>query len=82
MHITNTSVNRRNDDYVKNLDPGESEVGSKWSLKAFRSYLIKTQRVEWTHIWNQVDPETAQTARFASRFMTLFGKQWFASKTK
>ena len=59
MHITNTSVNRRNDCYVKNCDAEEADVGSKWSLQALRAYVTKHRLVEWSRIWTQVFPDTA-----------------------
>lgn len=54
MHITNTSINRRSDGYVKNRDADETDCGSKWSLKAFRSYITKHRLVEWSRVWTQV----------------------------
>jgi tubulin polyglutamylase TTLL4 len=39
MHLTNYSVNKNNDDFVKNEDAGECGVGTKWTLKALRRYF-------------------------------------------
>lgn len=39
MHLTNYSVNKKSDDYVKNDDPDVEDYGNKWSLGAFLRYL-------------------------------------------
>ncbi|KAK3093578.1 hypothetical protein FSP39_017678 [Pinctada imbricata] len=39
MHLTNYSVNKKNDDYVKNDDPDVEDYGNKWSLGALLRYL-------------------------------------------
>ncbi|XP_048734056.1 tubulin polyglutamylase TTLL5-like isoform X6 [Ostrea edulis] len=39
MHLTNYSVNKKSDDYVKNDDPDVEDYGNKWSLGAFLRYI-------------------------------------------
>ncbi|XP_041351009.1 tubulin polyglutamylase TTLL5-like [Gigantopelta aegis] len=39
MHLTNYSVNKKNQDYVKNDDPEVEDYGNKWSLGAMLRYL-------------------------------------------
>ncbi|XP_052057753.1 tubulin polyglutamylase TTLL5-like isoform X2 [Mytilus californianus] len=39
MHLTNYSVNKKSDDYVKNDDPEVEDYGNKWSLGALLRYL-------------------------------------------
>lgn len=39
MHLTNYSVNKKSDAFVRNTDAGENNTGSKWSLKALCRYL-------------------------------------------
>ncbi|KAJ8308477.1 hypothetical protein KUTeg_013351 [Tegillarca granosa] len=39
MHLTNYSVNKRSDDYVRNDDPDVEDYGNKWSLGAMLRYL-------------------------------------------
>ena len=39
MHLTNYSINKKNDKFVKNEEAGEDDVGFKWSLSAFCKHL-------------------------------------------
>ncbi|XP_005096708.1 tubulin polyglutamylase TTLL5 isoform X1 [Aplysia californica] len=39
MHLTNYSVNKRSQDYVKNDDPDIEDYGNKWSMGAMLRYL-------------------------------------------
>ncbi|XP_055879802.1 tubulin polyglutamylase TTLL5-like isoform X6 [Biomphalaria glabrata] len=39
MHLTNYSVNKRSQDYVKNDDPEVEDYGNKWSMGAMLRYL-------------------------------------------
>lgn len=39
MHLTNYSVNKKNDKYVKCTDPDVENYGNKWSISAFIKYL-------------------------------------------
>ncbi|OWF35945.1 Tubulin polyglutamylase TTLL5 [Mizuhopecten yessoensis] len=39
MHLTNYSVNKKSDDYVRNDDPDVEDYGNKWSLGALLRYL-------------------------------------------
>eukprot|EP00945_MAST-04E_sp_MAST-4E-sp1_P004513 g4513.t1 len=39
MHLTNYSVNKNNEDFVKNDDANNCGVGSKWTLKALRRHF-------------------------------------------
>ena len=39
MHLTNYSVNKRSDDFVKNEDADCDNEGSKWSLTAWYKYM-------------------------------------------
>ncbi|XP_071832466.1 tubulin polyglutamylase TTLL5-like isoform X3 [Apostichopus japonicus] len=41
MHLTNYSLNKRSDDYVKCNDPDVEDYGNKWSLGALLRYLKK-----------------------------------------
>ena len=40
VHLTNTAVNKRNREYIYN-DSINSELGNKWSLKAYKKYCEK-----------------------------------------
>ncbi|XP_067680981.1 tubulin polyglutamylase TTLL5-like isoform X3 [Haliotis asinina] len=39
MHLTNYSVNKKSQDYVRNDDPDVEDYGNKWSLGALLRYL-------------------------------------------
>lgn len=39
MHLTNYSINKKNDKFVKNEDKEQDDVGFKWSLSAFCNHL-------------------------------------------
>ncbi|KAL8565160.1 hypothetical protein ACOMHN_003947 [Nucella lapillus] len=39
MHLTNYSVNKKSNDYVKNDDPDVEDYGNKWSMGALLRYL-------------------------------------------
>lgn len=54
IHITNTSVNKRQANYIKNQDAERPGVGSKWSIQAFRAFVTKHRIAEWSEIWTQV----------------------------
>lgn len=42
MHLTNYSVNKKSENFIKNSDVDDSGSGSKWSLKAWKQYLEQT----------------------------------------
>ncbi|KAL4463103.1 hypothetical protein ABPG74_007104 [Tetrahymena malaccensis] len=46
MHLTNYSVNKKSENFVKNSDVNDSGQGSKWSLKAWKEYLIQSIGLE------------------------------------
>ena len=39
MHLTNYSINKKNDKFVQNEDKEQDDVGFKWSLSAFCNHL-------------------------------------------
>ena len=39
IHLTNYSVNKKNDKFVQNDDKENDDVGFKWSLSAFCNHL-------------------------------------------
>lgn len=39
IHLTNYSVNKKNDKYVKCTDPDVENYGNKWSISALLKYL-------------------------------------------
>ncbi|WAR19156.1 TTLL5-like protein [Mya arenaria] len=44
MHLTNYSVNKKNDEYVRNDDADVEDYGNKWSLGAMLRYLRSNGR--------------------------------------
>ncbi|GMH42805.1 hypothetical protein BSKO_10724 [Bryopsis sp. KO-2023] len=61
MHLTNYSVNKRQDNFVKNMDAEDDGVGSKWSLKALRRFLETNRGVDWRKIQLQFHDIVAKT---------------------
>lgn len=55
MHLTNYSVNKHQENFVKNKNAEEDDVGSKWSLVALKQYLEKTRGIGWEQIKSQVE---------------------------
>ena len=39
MHLTNYSINKKNEKFVQNEDAEQDDVGFKWSLTAFCNHL-------------------------------------------
>ena len=39
MHLTNYSINKKNANFVNNVDAKLDDYGSKWSVIALRRYL-------------------------------------------
>ena len=39
MHLTNYSINKKSDKYMKNDNAEQDDVGYKWSLSAFCNHL-------------------------------------------
>ena len=59
-HLTNYSINGKNENYVKNTDADDEASGSKWSLRGFEEYL-RARGVPWEHVWAQVRDIVAKT---------------------
>lgn len=53
MHLTNYSVNKRNEKYIQNQDYKQDNVGHKWSLSALFVYLER-QGVDTDFVWMQI----------------------------
>eukprot|EP00742_Colponemidia_sp_Colp-10_P003406 GILJ01003627.1.p1 GENE.GILJ01003627.1~~GILJ01003627.1.p1 ORF type:complete len:790 (+),score=95.75 GILJ01003627.1:266-2371(+) len=53
MHLTNYSVNKKAEKFVKNSNPNEDMTGSKWSLKAFKKYLTE-QNLDVEEIFERI----------------------------
>ena len=46
MHLTNYSINKKSDDFVRNTNPEKDDEGSKWSLSALWRYLATEAGVD------------------------------------
>ena len=61
-HLTNYSLNKHSDKFVKNTNEAEDGTGSKWSLSAFKRRLVR----EWgeeraSRLWHEVDDLVVKT---------------------
>jgi tubulin polyglutamylase TTLL4 len=54
VHLTNFSVNKRSEKFVKNKDPGVDGEGSKWSLKALQK-AFKELGLNYESILNEIE---------------------------
>ena len=61
-HLTNYSLNKHSDKFVRNVNDADDGAGSKWSLTAFQRRLVQ----EWGEeraalLWRQVDDLVVKT---------------------
>ncbi len=52
IHLTNYSVNKKNDQYVRCHDPNVDDYGNKWSLSAMLRYLTRESKDTFTLMMN------------------------------
>jgi len=60
IHLTNYSVNKHSKNFVKNTDAGEDGIGSKWSVRALRSYLSE-RGIDDNKIWAEIEGVVIKT---------------------
>ena len=53
MHLTNYSVNKKNDRFIQNQDYRKDNVGHKWSLSALFTYL-HGEGVDVEEVWGRI----------------------------
>ena len=53
MHLTNYSINKKNDKYVQNEDKELDDVGFKWSLSAFCNHLEQVG-IDMDLLWSRI----------------------------
>lgn len=56
-HLTNYSVNKKNESFVQNKKSSEQDIGNKWSLSAFQLHLRSlgiNVEVMWARIYDVV----------------------------
>eukprot|EP00817_Percolomonadidae_sp_ATCC50343_P006757 CAMPEP_0117428772 /NCGR_PEP_ID=MMETSP0758-20121206/8405_1 /TAXON_ID=63605 /ORGANISM="Percolomonas cosmopolitus, Strain AE-1 (ATCC 50343)" /LENGTH=599 /DNA_ID=CAMNT_0005215313 /DNA_START=395 /DNA_END=2191 /DNA_ORIENTATION=+ len=59
-HLTNYSVNKHSDAFVKNMAEGDECEGSKWSIKALKKYFESTGYDD-TELWENVNDVIIKT---------------------
>jgi len=53
MHLTNYSINKKNDKFVQNKDAEQDDVGFKWSLTAFCNHLEQVG-IDMDLMWSRI----------------------------
>ena len=53
IHLTNYSVNKKNDKFVQNDDKENDDVGFKWSLSAFCNHLEQVG-IDMDLLWSRI----------------------------
>jgi hypothetical protein len=53
MHLTNYSINKKNDNFVKNQNMEQDDVGFKWSLTAFCKHLEQVG-IDMPLLWSRI----------------------------
>ncbi|KAL0213194.1 hypothetical protein RCL1_006820 [Eukaryota sp. TZLM3-RCL] len=53
MHLTNYAINKHNETFVQNNQPGDSSMASKWSLSGVMRYLA-SEGHDIVSVWNGV----------------------------
>ena len=81
VHLTNVSVNKKSSKFVANESTEEESSGSKWSLRALRSYFDaqdsaqgKTGSSSWSLIWKQVHDISVKSVLAAECRMNVENK--------
>jgi hypothetical protein len=53
VHLTNYSVNKKNDKYVQNSNLESDDEGNKWSLSALTKYL-ESMGIDTNLLWSRI----------------------------
>ena len=53
MHLTNYSINKKNDKYVQNENAEQDDFGFKWSLSAFCKHLGQVG-IDMSLLWSRI----------------------------
>lgn len=53
-HLTNYSINKKNEEYVQNDDAADDDSGFKWSLSAFQQHF-KENGIDVTLMWSKIN---------------------------
>lgn len=61
-HLTNYSVNKKNILFEKNTSATADDVGSKWSIRALKTYISRQYgHLTWEEIWMQIEDIAVRT---------------------
>jgi len=75
IHLTNFSVNKNNEDFVYNTNPGKYE-GHKWDLKTLWKYFEEELKIDWKPVWEEIKDVCLKTVLCGRDHMhTQFNKQ-------
>lgn len=53
-HLTNYSINKKNQNFVQNKNLEQDDHGMKWSLAAFMKYLEQTKAIDTDLFWSRI----------------------------
>ncbi|GAB1609839.1 tubulin polyglutamylase TTLL5-like isoform X1 [Argonauta hians] len=79
MHLTNYSVNKKSQSYVKNDDPNIEDYGNKWSLGALLRYL-KSKGVDTAAMMMKIEDVIVKTILSAELHIASASKMFVNSK--
>ncbi|GAB5359909.1 hypothetical protein AAMO2058_000582600 [Amorphochlora amoebiformis] len=60
IHLTNYSVNKLSENFVRNTEHDRDDTGSKWSVKALRRYF-HSKGIDDTKVWDDVEGVIVKT---------------------
>ena len=61
MHLTNYSINKKNANFVNNVDAKLDDYGSKWSVLAIRRHLRDKMGIDDGAIWAKIEDIIVKT---------------------
>ena len=71
VHLTNYSVNKKSEKYLKNKENTEENKSSKWSLKELRTYLL-AKGINFENIFNEIKALAVKTIISADHVLTSY----------
>lgn len=60
MHLTNYSINKKNENFVQNENAEQDDFGFKWSLSAFCKHLEQVG-IDMNLLWSRIDDVLIKT---------------------
>lgn len=76
MHLTNYSINKKNDKFVQNEDVEQDDVGFKWSLTAFCNHLEQVG-IDMDLMWSRIYDVILKTLSCGDNYvMQAMKKNW------